>query len=839
MIQHLPNYGWEVVDDPYVADVVNCHAGEHCDFNINKPWVASNHGLYWNGELDFGNWTYEANARVINNIKRADVVTVPSEWVAQSIRRGTLINPQIIGHGINPDEWPLGENGKYVLWNKGRVDVVCSPEPLNKLAMQATNITFVSTFGNSAPNIKVIGRVPYDDMKKVVNNAGVYLCTARETFGIGTIEAMCSGVPVLGWAYGGQCDIVKHLQHGWLAEPNNYESLREGLEYCVSHRDELGAAAREHVLKNYQWSEITSLYDRAFRDAIALHSAYEALPKVSVVVTCYNLAKYLPDCLDNMINQTMPYWECIVVDDCSPDDTAVVAQGYCEKDSRIKYIKTETNQYLAGARNVGIKASVGKYILCLDADDYLTTNALELLVNGVEKDPTIDIAYGHMEAVYSNKIERGNWPGQFRMEQLMSGRNQFPYASMYKRKVWDRIGGYRKHIRTAEDADMWCRATSYGLKPYKVTDQTFLMKRERDDSMSRVEPVSRDWREWFPWAKRKELAPFGALMHSELNINQNSWPVRSFESPKVSVIIPVGSGHEQTVIRAIDSVVAQSYIDWEVIVCIDTPNKVSLDGFPFVKVVYTTSKNSGASIARNTACKVAKGKYLVFLDADDRLYPEFIEACMSVIQKDNEYVYTDAFLIKHDKEETFKAGLVNPEDHLLRGKHAVTVLIPRKAWQDVKGFDENLSNWEDWDFFIAVSDAGYFPVYLEETLVEYDTRSGYRREDAVEHKKTIKNYVHKKWDDYFIGEKRMGCCGSRRSRATAAPAVQSGIGTDLVAPEGMVLLRYIPSEGGTISYRGSKTGLRYRFGPDEDHKIRPVHKMDAPDLVIRTEFEYA
>ena len=91
---------------------------------------------------------------------------------------------------------------------------------------------------------------------------------------------------------------------------------------------------------------------------------------VSVIIPCYNHAKYLSCALDSVLGQSYSDWECVVVNDGSSDHTEEVCREYQKKDKRIKY-HYQQNKGLAGARNTGIRQAVGEYILTLDADDYL------------------------------------------------------------------------------------------------------------------------------------------------------------------------------------------------------------------------------------------------------------------------------------------------------------------------------------------------------------------------------------------------------------------------------------------------------------------------------------
>ena len=103
----------------------------------------------------------------------------------------------------------------------------------------------------------------------------------------------------------------------------------------------------------------------------------KAQPLISVIVPCYNQAQYLDECLQSVLEQTYQNWECIIVNDGSPDNTEEVVKKWTEKDPRFKYLKKE-NGGLSSARNAGIKAAEGEWILPLDADDKIGDRYLEL-----------------------------------------------------------------------------------------------------------------------------------------------------------------------------------------------------------------------------------------------------------------------------------------------------------------------------------------------------------------------------------------------------------------------------------------------------------------------------
>ena len=93
-------------------------------------------------------------------------------------------------------------------------------------------------------------------------------------------------------------------------------------------------------------------------------------PKVSIIIPVYNVERYISECLESCIKQTLKDIEIIIVDDCGSDKSIDIVKEYAKKDSRIKIIKNNQNKGLFLARCEGLKSATGKYIISLDSDDF-------------------------------------------------------------------------------------------------------------------------------------------------------------------------------------------------------------------------------------------------------------------------------------------------------------------------------------------------------------------------------------------------------------------------------------------------------------------------------------
>ena len=104
--------------------------------------------------------------------------------------------------------------------------------------------------------------------------------------------------------------------------------------------------------------------------------------KISIIIPCYNIEKYLNKCLMSLFDQTFKDFEIICIDDGSSDDTLNILNKYAKEHSNLRVI-TQTNQYAGVARNNGMKYAKGEYLLFLDGDDFFELNMLEKLYNKV------------------------------------------------------------------------------------------------------------------------------------------------------------------------------------------------------------------------------------------------------------------------------------------------------------------------------------------------------------------------------------------------------------------------------------------------------------------------
>lgn len=200
---------------------------------------------------------------------------------------------------------------------------------------------------------------------------------------------------------------------------------------------------------------------------------------VSIIVPCYNQAIYLAESLQSVLDQVYSNWECIIVNDGSPDNTEEVSYSFCEKDSRFRYLY-KVNGGLSSARNAGIQAAKGKYILPLDADDLISPNYLNEAVQILDFDRDVKLVYA--KAKYF-----GAKSGEWKMK-LYSFRNLLQYNMIYcsaffRREDFEKTKGYNTNMKKGlEDWDFWLSLLTENDKVIQIPHFHFFY-RIKDNSM--------------------------------------------------------------------------------------------------------------------------------------------------------------------------------------------------------------------------------------------------------------------------------------------------------------------------------------------------------------------
>lgn len=212
--------------------------------------------------------------------------------------------------------------------------------------------------------------------------------------------------------------------------------------------------------------------------------------KVSIIVPCYNQAKYLDECLISILNQTYLNWECIIVNDGSQDATESVAIYWTVKDSRIKYIQ-KSNSGLSAARNSGITLAQGEFILPLDADDKISPCYVAQAIQEFENDNTLKVVYCFAEK-FGNESGRWELP-DFSLYNL-SQNNLIFCTALYRKKDWELVGGYDvKMIYGWEDWEFWIAMLKNGGNVKRIEQVGFYYRIKSNSMLNTINDKNADY----------------------------------------------------------------------------------------------------------------------------------------------------------------------------------------------------------------------------------------------------------------------------------------------------------------------------------------------------------
>ena len=540
-------------------------------------------------------------------------------------------------------------------------------------------------------------------------------------------------------------------------------------------------------------------------------------PLVTVIVPCHNKAATVARSIESVKQQTLNNLECFIINDSSTDDSERVILEAIKGDRRFKYEKVNYRN-VALVRNHGASLASGLFLCPLDGDDWIEPTFLETCIKALQADRSLGVAYtGLRWHNPDGKTGVSDWPPKWNFDNHLKKQNQCPTCSVIRKECWDRLGGQRARYCAggagSEDGEFYLRVGAFGWKGEKVTEEA-LFNYSAGSGFVSGNPEYRevDWlKAWHPWVT-DGLHPFA----SYATPRRRSHPVHQYDEPVVSVVIPVGPGHEALVVDALDSLEAQTFRKWEAIVVWDSDGwdtdagRALTKAYPYVKFTTTMRgktkwvKSMGAGFARNRGAEIARAPFLVFLDADDWLHPNCLQRfldtwgeCQAIAYSDyvGKAIVDDPGKLAPDLQERIYSRNEKTGESLLGYRAAeydcaraqrqpddvtrpylwtnVTALIP-KAWHDAAGgFDESLFTWEDVEYHWRLARLGYPYQRIPEELMMYRLTTGTRRDTSGDRqtRQSVIKYIREK----LKGVTTMPCPGGCGGGKQRQPAMQATI----------------------------------------------------------------
>lgn len=192
-------------------------------------------------------------------------------------------------------------------------------------------------------------------------------------------------------------------------------------------------------------------------------------PSVSVVIPCYNYARYLPEAVASALEQTEVDVDVVIVDDASTDGSGQLALELASADPRIQPILHAENMGHIATYNDGLSRAAGEYVVLLSADDLLAPGSLARSTALMENHPEVGLVYGYAEefseTVPPSSGKRASW-SLWRGEEwigIMCRRGSniiMNPEAVLRRTVMEQLSGYRTDMPHAADMDLWLRAAA-------------------------------------------------------------------------------------------------------------------------------------------------------------------------------------------------------------------------------------------------------------------------------------------------------------------------------------------------------------------------------------------
>ena len=213
------------------------------------------------------------------------------------------------------------------------------------------------------------------------------------------------------------------------------------------------------------------------------------MPKVSIIVPVYKAEKYLRQCVDSILVQTFSNWECILVDDGSPDESGAICDEYAAKDARIKVIHKE-NGGVSSARNMALDKITGKWLTFVDSDDCLYPNALQKWVEIAEKN-NLDLIQCHFNRYY-NKDQVFNYKTEVLSAVKYADSERYltcVWGTLFKASIMKEHSlRFEESVRLGEDQIFLLNHTQYCSRLQRIGDVLYFYRDNDQSAINNPKP---------------------------------------------------------------------------------------------------------------------------------------------------------------------------------------------------------------------------------------------------------------------------------------------------------------------------------------------------------------
>ncbi|NEO36144.1 MAG: glycosyltransferase family 2 protein [Moorea sp. SIOASIH] len=242
--------------------------------------------------------------------------------------------------------------------------------------------------------------------------------------------------------------------------------------------------------------------------------------KVSIVIPAYNRAKVIGETLESVLNQTEENFECLVVDDCSTDETTQIVAGFQRRDGRIHLIRNETNRGACYSRNRGLELAKGKFICFLDSDDLLDVNYLAAQCTTLDNFPDRGLAVCqtlrfHGRVDNADAVYGGLEPPITLARYLQCQISWSTASALWRVPVVKKVGGFPLQLPMHQDWELNARYLASG-GTVAITPKTLVYYRDQWEPQQITARNKNDRLRVFSLYKSRKMVFYYALKMNSL-----------------------------------------------------------------------------------------------------------------------------------------------------------------------------------------------------------------------------------------------------------------------------------------------------------------------------------
>ncbi len=208
------------------------------------------------------------------------------------------------------------------------------------------------------------------------------------------------------------------------------------------------------------------------------------MPKVSIIIPCYNQGKYVAEAINSALRQTFKDIEIVCVNDGSTDNSAEIIKSFADKYKNFVFFNNEENKGVIYSRNFAIENCNGTYILPLDADDIIAPTYVEKAVKILDNNPNIGIVYCKAK-IFGNYDKYWNLKPFNKSDILYE--NCIFCSALFRKSDFLKIGGYNDNMKYGcEDYDLWLSFIEQGVEVFQINEILFSYRQYDETSRTTI-----------------------------------------------------------------------------------------------------------------------------------------------------------------------------------------------------------------------------------------------------------------------------------------------------------------------------------------------------------------